>query len=530
VSAVVAVAVLACATSADAGSYVIDNCPAAPAHNGDAGPWLVFGSTQSNKASCGGGEGDWIGPRGGTMSAGTVDGVQVTAPAGSGITIRAARVWWYVPQQISGATTFALAGTNGGGVGESGTPLERRSTPDVFTLPSSSTTLVLDDYCSNDDAGYGCVFGAGENPNLQLFGSQLTLGEQSLPTGSVTGGGLAGPASLSGTQSLAYHAEDAESGVRLARLMIDGQPVAVNDYAAGCPYANFAACSTSKSDVISWNTALVPDGQHRLELTVGDAAQNTAVIYAATITTQNAAPSSPSAPGTALTGVATSALQALTVGQSGAAAPNGSGAAHGAQLRLNPSHDFSRTFASRAVTLSGALKDAGGQPIGGATLDVREQAQGSTSPTVIGHVSTGPNGSFTARVAAGPSRLLLLNYRAFSNDPAYSTQSSILESVGAGVRMHITPRRTSATGSIAISGQVAGPVPRRGVVVELLVHYRGRWEPFRDPRTDARGRFHIRYQFEGALGRFPFRAEVLGGQSGFPYATGASAPVQVTTG
>jgi hypothetical protein len=65
--------------------------------------------------------------------------------------------------------------------------------------------------------------------------------------------------------------------------------------------------------------------------------------------------------------------------------------------------------------------------------------------------------------------------------------------------------------------------------VELLVHYRGRWEPFRDPRTDSHGRFHVVYQFQGGIGRFPFRALVFGSQGGFPLALGESRAVDVTT-
>jgi hypothetical protein len=61
------------------------------------------------------------------------------------------------------------------------------------------------------------------------------------------------------------------------------------------------------------------------------------------------------------------------------------------------------------------------------------------------------------------------------------------------------------------------------------MYHRGRWEPFRDPRTDGHGRFHVSYQFEGALGRTPFRAEVFGEQSTFPYATGLSPIVYVHT-
>jgi hypothetical protein len=97
------------------------------------------------------------------------------------------------------------------------------------------------------------------------------------------------------------------------------------------------------------------------------------------------------------------------------------------------------------------------------------------------------------------------------------------------VQLLVSPRRTGAEGTIALSGRVLGPIPPQGVVVELLVHYRGHWEPFRDPRTDSRGQFRVVYQFEGGVGRFPFRALVFGRQGGFPFALGESRAVDVTT-
>ncbi len=233
-----------------------------------------------------------------------------------------------------------------------------------------------------------------------------------------------------------------------------------------------------------------------------------------------ASPSPPAA------GPASSGIAALTAsGIPGA--PNGTGASEVAWLRLAGHATISRSFASRAFTITGQLLNGTGVPIGDAALDVREQVQGSNSLQVIGRASTAANGAFTVHVPAGPSRLILLDYRAFSTDPGYAAQAAIQEVVTAGVQMHVTPRRIGSTGEIVLSGRVAGPVPRQGVVVELLVHYRGHWEPFRDPRTSAGGRFDVRYQFEGAVGRFPFRAEVLGEQSGFPYGTGESAPVDV---
>lgn len=95
--------------------------------------------------------------------------------------------------------------------------------------------------------------------------------------------------------------------------------------------------------------------------------------------------------------------------------------------------------------------------------------------------------------------------------------------------LRITPKHTSPTGTITLTGTVAGPIPRHGVVVELLVRYLGRWVPFRTPRTTKTGHFRVKYLFQGASGRFPFQVQVRGGQAGFPYAVGYSNTINVRT-
>lgn len=112
----------------------------------------------------------------------------------------------------------------------------------------------------------------------------------------------------------------------------------------------------------------------------------------------------------------------------------------------------------------------------------------------------------------------------------YSAQASVSETVSAGVALTVKPRRTVSTGAIILSGQVQGPLPEGGVIVELLVHYRGAWVPFRAPRTNSQGHFRVSYRFEGAIGRFPFRAEVPAGQSELPYSSGYSNTVSVSSG
>ena len=263
---------------AQAGTYVIDNCPSAPTANTNPGPWVIFGSPQLSKGTCSGGAGDWIGPLGERMNAAGSDGVQVTVPSASGITIQEAKVWWSVPQEISGANNFAVAYADGAGVGEAGTPAVWQRSPDVFVLPSETTTFQLTDYCSNDDASQPCVFGSAGSPNLQLYGAQLTLADSVLPSGTVTGGGLAGSGALSGTESISYDARDSDSGVRRVELLVDGKSVAEHDYIADCPYESFAACPTSLSDELQWNTTGATNGTHEVALRVVNAAGDSSIL------------------------------------------------------------------------------------------------------------------------------------------------------------------------------------------------------------------------------------------------------------
>ncbi len=333
---------LTLASGASAGTYVIDNCPSAGSD--DAGSWAVFGSPQNVKGTCSGGPGDYIGPRGGSMSPGNTAGVQIGVPAGSGITIIEAKVWWQAAHQIGGADTFAIAADNDGAVGESTTPMTG-SEPSTYVLPSTTTEITLANYCSNDDAGAGCTFGSGENNILELYGSRLTLQDTTLPSGTVMGGALASSGTVSGASSISYQAADTSSGVRLVQLRVDGEPVAVRDYLASCSYTNFQACPPSVSDTVSWNTATVANGEHRVELVVEDAAQNTSVIYSGEVTIQNSSKTSPLG---ALPGPGSTGLQTLGIGNA-----NGIRASEKAELQLGLPATITRSYAHRAIVISG---------------------------------------------------------------------------------------------------------------------------------------------------------------------------------
>ena len=278
-------------------------------------------------------------------------------------------------------------------------------------------------------------------------------------------------------------------------------------------------------------TATSADIGHRLRalITATDSDGFTAAASAA-----SAAVASP--PAAASTSSVTTATATVTPTGTGAltagallGSPNGAAASTVAQLRLAGHTAISRSFPARAFTITGQLTNAAGAPITGASLQVREQTQGASTLQVIAHANTTANGSFTVHVPAGPSRLILIDYRAYSSEVGYSAQAAIEETVSASVQIRVTPRRTSShrEDPHQRTGTRADPKPRRPR--RLLVHYHGVWEPLRTPRTNANGRFQVTYQFQGAIGRFPFRAEVFGGQVGYPYTRGESKTVDVST-
>ncbi len=282
------------------------------------------------------------------------------------------------------------------------------------------------------------------------------------------------------------------------------------------------SCQTVSGAESSSYTATSTDVGHTLRVlvTAGDNDGSTASASAAGALV--ASPPTPST--TTATGSGTAALTP-TLGM-----PNGTPASEQAQLHLDGPVTISRSFADRAFTITGQLTNNTGTAIAGATLDIREQAHGANTAAVIDHATSTANGSFTIHVPAGASRTITVAYRAHSSDPGYTAQASVQENVSSGLQMHITPRRTSSSGTISIIGHVAGPIPHGGVLVELLVHYRGQWVPFRTPHTSRSGDFKTAYEFQGAVGGFPFRALVPAGQAGFPYAGGYSNTVTVRSG
>jgi hypothetical protein len=389
-----------------------------------------------------------------------------------------------------------------------------------------------------------CPAVGGVDAQVDVTRAEIELSNSTTPAASAVTGTLLSP-DASGVAELTFDASDPGGpGVYSVSVLIDGTAVysgtpdtnggecaAIGDSGGVLMFDHSQPCKQSESVDLAVNTAKLANGQHTLKVTVEDAAQNRSTVYDATITTENAPPNNSlgGPPGPGNNGGGGSGSGGGGGSTFTAAVANGMGASENARLQVGQRHRIVRSFAHGALRLAGRLLNDQGHPISGATLDILQQVAGSTQTTVIGQAGTGPTGTFTASVPAGPSRRLTLAYRAFSTDISYTTETSVDEIVRAGVRLKITPRATGSTGTILLEGEVDGPVPAQGVIVEMLVHYRGRWVTFRTPQTGPHGHFKTVYQFEGGIGRFPFRARIPGGQAGFPFTAGLSKIVDVAT-
>jgi len=209
-------------------------------------------------------------------------------------------------------------------------------------------------------------------------------------------------------------------------------------------------------------------------------------------------------------------------------------------LRRTPSAFDSRPAArtipfGQGPRFGGRLQNLSGAALAGQELMVTETfAPGSQPSRRMTIVRSGADGSFSLRLAAGPSREVSAAF-AGTRTLTRATGRSVHLEVLAAVDLHASAGSAKVGGApILFSGSVGqtGAAPsEEGVPVELQFRYPGaEWSGFRTVQTDAHGRFRYAYRFsdDDSRGiRFQFRAHVKG-REGWPYEPAFSRPVAVT--
>ncbi len=187
----------------------------------------------------------------------------------------------------------------------------------------------------------------------------------------------------------------------------------------------------------------------------------------------------------------------------------------------------------KATTVNGFVGLADGTALAGQTVDVYSSPDDNAPRfRLMRTVTTDASGEWTAKVPAGPSRLIEAVYPGNgTTEPA--TSSTVKLVVPARIAMSISPRVVPWSKRITISGRlVGGWVPRDGVALRLRVPYpggRSLQEPF---RTNSHGEFSFQWTYGSGRGVVSYRFVVAttATESDYPWAAAVSRAVRVTFG
>jgi hypothetical protein len=145
---------------------------------------------------------------------------------------------------------------------------------------------------------------------------------------------------------------------------------------------------------------------------------------------------------------------------------------------------------------------------------------GSRQWRTIKAVQTAPDGSWSAMLPSGPSRLIEAVYRGGPlTEPASSPIARLI--VPASSTLHLT-RVVSFGRSVRFWGRLRGGyVPPTGAIVVVQAFDRGHWRNVATVRSDRYGRWQATYAISGGSGTYPIRVQ-LPRQADYPWAPGLS--------
>lgn len=519
---VTAVAVLALAAPARAGTYPMLQCRAAPERDLSAA-WTAYGPG-GIWDTCGGDDafGLWMGEMPYNSTGGLTIGVPSSRPH---IAIARVDATMSVAHEVD---QFAFLRWFAGG----SMLLDQQMTGWAQTIsrtpPGGARDFTMDVYCSFGAGPANCRFDDFHR-TVSIAALVFLLSENDDPTAQASAGSLLASGARRGTESLTFTAGDADSGVRTVAVRLGTAQIGSYDFASACAFTDWNACPLTQTRTLDVDTTRVPDGTYPLRLDVADAAGNLRTVDTGRSVTIANQP-----PGPASTGGGSAGGQHPTA----AAEPatdrgqhNGSGGAAAAVLTaelVNRRQAMLVPYRRSAVTVSGRLTQRDGTPIAGARLDVGSQTvmPGLPGPDG-GQATTDDDGRWSVTTARGPSRDVTVAWRAFDRDRSYTETTRLSLLVRAGAALAVRPRRIANGGRVTLSGRLLGmPFPGGGVLVTLQGRPRhgGHWRTFGVTRSKPDGRFRYGYRFTrvaGGVRMFLFRARV-NRQDGYPYEAGVA--------
>ena len=430
-------------------------------------------------------------------------------------------------------------------------------------------------YAFCEPAGATCPAGYSSQSiwaSAAIHAAIIVLSNSSSPGGSGFSGTPVGPNPISGTQNLTFQATDAGgSGVYQVVATLDGHTVydatpdtnggscvPLGTYQGTNEFIDAQPCKRTESVSIPINTQSSEDGSHELQVTVIDAAGNQSIVYAGTLTTNNAptVSSPPSVSGSAQVGSTLSATNAVFAERPGLG-PLGmvtgqwlrcSGSGTGCSpIAGATSTTYTLATADKGYTIEyeSAVQDAykhTAHASSAPTVAVSEPGSGSTCPGSScqggpgssgagGSGGNGSNGSGITVNVTGPG----------SNLGSVALGSNVRWKIS----LKVTPHQVSRGTKIKLTGVVAtAPRPTNGKLIYLearsvgvvwkgsghrrhRVSVYGKWVTFQAFRANGNGSFVSSYRFKlGGRHTYQFQA-IAPAEGQYRNPTGTSSVVTV---
>jgi hypothetical protein len=324
---------------------------------------------------------------------------------------------------------------------------------------------------------------------------------------------------------LVQHATDI-SGIKRLAVYVDNAPAPVGmlDYEQDlnrCSWWKASPCGDVADVEIPVDTRQLADGPHNITVTAFDAAGNAKTSSTHVVTVRNGGDAAPSG---------------ATVTDAGAASldvPNGIDATSSAKLSVvfdqNKKSSVKAKY-GKIVAVRGKLTDDRSIPISDAQVDYGAlPTRPGARRQDLGSLRTDRNGEFVLTVPTKlGSRQLRFSYRPRLGGPVAVTTDAQLD-VLAPLSLKVGPKRVRNKHRVTFSGKLAaGPIPRKGKLVNLQVLVDGRWHTFATVRSSKSGKFRYGYRFKRTYGRMTYRFRALSRyEAAYPFVAGHSKTVRV---
>jgi hypothetical protein len=200
--------------------------------------------------------------------------------------------------------------------------------------------------------------------------------------------------------------------------------------------------------------------------------------------------------------------------------------ARACRARVTVRRSVVRTRHRSTVAIRGGLATTSGRALAGRAVGVELISRDRT--VSLPAARTDAAGRIALLVPARRSALVRLRFA--GDDGALPSSRQLAIHVPAPVRVRADRRMVGGGRRVTLRGRIlGGAIPRRGKLVEVQAHFRGRWRTISAVRSTRGGRWRFAYAFQatGRRATYALRARVPI-EAGYPFAAGASRPVRVT--